>query len=147
MVRRGASEKLELLDEYIHVLLKRFYLRSSQDGSAAELGGSEILAVNLLGRRGRCTMSELAGECGLVLSSMTAVVDRLVAKGCVKRIRDDKEDRRKVYVELDRKGEKVYQDLLEVEMEMIITIMDSLKPREQDALLEALGKAVGSLAK
>jgi hypothetical protein len=30
-------------------------------------------------------------------------------------------------------------------MEMIITMMDSLKPQEQDALLDALGKAVSSL--
>ena len=29
---------------------------------------------------------------------------------------------------------------------MIITIMDSLEPKEQDALLEALGKAVSSLS-
>lgn len=147
MVRRAASEKLKLLDEYIHALLRRFHLHSSQDGAAAELSGSEILALNLLGRRGRCTMSELATECGMVLSSMTAVVDRLVAKGCVKRFRDDKEDRRKVYAELDRKGEKIYQNLLEAEMEMIITMMDALKPEEQDAVLEALGKAVGSVAK
>ena len=32
-------------------------------------------------------------------------------------------------------------------MGMIISMMDSLKPEEQDALLDALGKAVGSLGK
>ena len=32
-------------------------------------------------------------------------------------------------------------------MEMIITMMDTLKPKEQDALLDALGKAVGSQGK
>lgn len=90
-------------------------------------------------------MSELAKECGLALSSMTGVVDRLLAKGCVKRARDDEEDRRKVFVELDRKGEKIYQSLLESEMEMIIAMMDALKPTQQDALLDALGAAVGVL--
>jgi DNA-binding MarR family transcriptional regulator len=78
---------------------------------------------------------------------MTGVVDRSVARGCVKRTRDDEEDRRKVFVELDRKGEKIYQELLESEMEMIISMMDALKPQEQDALLNALGKAVASLKK
>jgi hypothetical protein len=30
-------------------------------------------------------------------------------------------------------------------MEMIITMMESLKPQEQEALLDALGKALASL--
>lgn len=90
-------------------------------------------------------MSRLAQECGLALSSMTGVVDRLVARGFAKRTRNDAEDRRKVFVVLDRKGEKIYQQLLESEMALIIGMMDALKPQEQDAFLDALGKAVGSL--
>lgn len=92
-------------------------------------------------------MSELAKQCGLALSSMTAVIDRLVVVGYVERVRDEGGDRRKVYVELNKKGERVYQKLLEGEMEMIIKMMDSLKPGEQDTLLHVLGKATASLAK
>lgn len=92
-------------------------------------------------------MSQLARECGMAVSSMTGVVDRLIAKGCVKRSRDDEEDRRKVFVELDRKGEKIYRERLESEMETIIMMMESLKPEEQDALLNILGKAVVALRK
>lgn len=145
MPKRSPSEKLKLLDQYIHVLIKRFYLRPTLNGTAAELSGTELYACNILGRKGRCTMTELAKECGVVLSSMTGVIDRLVAKAHVKRIRDEEEDRRKVFVELDKKGEKAYQELLEVEMETIITMMDSLNPEEQDTLLRVLGKAAASL--
>lgn len=147
MAKRSASEKLRLLDQYIHELIKRFYLRPSLDGAAAELSSSELFACNILGRKGRCAMTELAKECGVALSSMTGVVDRLVAKGCVKRTREEGEDRRKVFVELNQKGQRVYQDLLEGEMEMIIRMMDSLKPGEQDALLRVLGRATASLEK
>ncbi len=136
-----------MLDLYIHELIKRFYLRPSLDGAAAELSSSELFACNILGRKGRCAMTELAKECGVALSSMTGVVDRLVAKGCVKRTREEGEDRRKVFVELGKKGERVYQDHLEAEMEVIITMMDSLKPGEQDSLLRVLGKATASLEK
>ena len=146
MPRRKASEKLRLLDEYIQILLKRFYLRPSADGASRELSSSELFACSVLGRKGRCTMTELSKECDLALSSMTAVVDRLVEKGCVKRFRDE-EDRRKVFVELDRKGEKIYQELLESEMEIIIGMMDSLNSQEQDALLHTLGKAIASIGK
>ena len=141
------SEKLNRLDQYIHALVKRFYLRASVNGSAQDLGASEWFACNILGRKGRATMTELSKECGLALSSMTGVVDRMLIKGLVRRVRDETEDRRKVYVELDKKGEKLYQSMLENEMEMIITMMDSLEPGEQDALLLALGKAVGSLGR
>jgi len=74
---------------------------------------------------------------------MTGVVDRLVDKEYVERVGDE-EDRRRVWVELSKKGQKVYQELLEAEMEMIISIMDSLEPDEQDMLLRVLGKATGS---
>jgi DNA-binding MarR family transcriptional regulator len=145
MGRRSASDRLKLLDQYIQRLIQRFYLRPSVDGPTGELSSSELFALNAVGRRGHCTMSELAKECGLALSSMTGVIDRLVDKGSVKRARDDEEDRRRVFVELDKKGEKIYQALLESEMEMIIAMMDALKPAEQDALLDALGKAMRSL--
>src|SRR5574342_447279 len=135
MAKRSVSEKMKLLDDCMHELIKRFYLQPSLNGEAAELSSSELFACNILGRKRRCTMFELANECGLALSSMTGVVERLVAKGCVRRIRDE-EDRRQVFVELDKKGEKVYQELLEAEMEMLIPVMDPLNPVEQDALLD-----------
>lgn len=138
---------MNLFDQYLHALVKRFYLRPTLDGAGQELSAGELFACRTLGRKGTCTMTELANECGLVMSSMTGVVDRLVAKGVVRRLRDEEADRRRVLVELDRKGEKIYQNLLESEMEMIITVMDSLKPAEQDALLDALGKAVGAWEK
>jgi DNA-binding MarR family transcriptional regulator len=145
MVIQKLSDKLRLLDQYIYELVKRFYVTSSSNGAAAELSGSELFTCVLVGRKGRSTMSELARDSGLALSSMTGVVDRLVAKGCVKRGRNDEEDRRKVFVELDRKGEEIYQERLESEMEMIITMMESLQAEEQDGLLRTLGKALESL--
>lgn len=145
MAGRKLGDKLKLFDQYIHELVKRCYVRPSLEGFGVELSSSELFACNVIGRKGKCTMSQLARECDFPLSSMTGMVDRLVAKGCMRRARADEEDRRKVFVELDGKGEKIYQELLELEMEMIISVMESLRPPEQDALLDALGKAVDSL--
>ena len=60
MATRSTTQRLELLDQHIRELIQRFYLRPSVDGPTAELSGSELFALNLVGRRGRCTMSELA---------------------------------------------------------------------------------------
>lgn len=91
-------------------------------------------------------MTELAEECGLALSSMTGVIDRLVVKKCARRFRDEA-DRRRVFVELDKQGEGIYRKLLEGEMEAIIAMMDALEPSEQDILLRLLGKSMASLQK
>ncbi|MFQ5846918.1 MAG: MarR family transcriptional regulator [Candidatus Methylomirabilales bacterium] len=144
MVQRTAPGKLMLLDTYIRALAKRLYLRPAAKGVAAELANNEIFTCEALGRRGRCMMTELAKECGFPLSSMTGIVDRLVTKGYVKRFRNN-EDRRSVFVALTKRGEHVYQDCLEAEMGLIIAMMDSLEPNEQDTLLDLLGKTVAGL--
>lgn len=143
-MKRTARDKLMLLDTHIRALAKRLYLRPTAKGLAAELSNSEIFTCEALGRKGRCMMTELAKECGFPLSSMTGIVDRLVTKEYVARFRSD-EDRRSVFVELTKKGDQVYQECLEAEMELIIAMMDALEPREQDELLDLLGKAVAQL--
>jgi len=114
------------------------------NGEAVELSCSELFAVNLMGRKGVVSMTELANECARTLSGMTVAVRRLEAKGYVKRARGEG-DRRKVYVGLDKNGRRIYQHLLNGEMEVIITMMDSVEPAQQQSFLRALGKAVGSL--
>jgi len=143
MAKRTARQKLMLLDQYIRTLAKRLTVRPAR-GHGADLPNSEVFTCSALGRRRRCMMSELAKECGFPMSSMTGIVDRLVAKGCAKRFRSD-EDRRTVFVELTKRGEQVYQEALEAEMELIIGMMEALEPEEQDGLVELLGKAVARL--
>lgn len=143
MAKRTAREKLMLLDQYIRTLAKRLYLRPGR-GLTADLPNSEVFSCSALGRRGRCMMSELAKECGFPLSSMTGIVDRLVSKSYVKRFRSD-EDRRTVFVELTKRGEHIYQEALEAEMELIIAMLEPLEHEQQDSLVELLGKAVAGL--
>jgi len=144
MAKRTARDKLMMLDTHIRALAKRLYLRPAGKELPADLSNSEIFSCEALGRKGRCMMTELAKECGFALSSMTGIVDRLVAKGYVNRFRGE-EDRRSVFVEVTSKGEQVCQECLEAEMELIIAMMDALGPDEQDALVDLLGKAVGGL--
>jgi DNA-binding MarR family transcriptional regulator len=146
VAERNVSEKLRQLDESVRILIKCFHHRPSIKGIGLMLTGTESLACMTLGKRGRCSMTALARECGVALSSMTGIVDRLVEKGCVRRF-EDEEDRRKIVVELDEKGGEACQELLEAKMELITTIMGSLKPEEQDSLLRLLGKAAASLRK
>lgn len=144
MAKRTAREKLMHLDQQMRALAKRFYRRPVAKGLAAELTNNELFACEALGRNGRSTMTTLARECGLAFSSLTGIVDRLVARGYVQRRRSE-EDRRVVLVELTRRGEKVYRERLEAEMEMILAMMEALEPDEQETLLSLLEKIIASL--
>lgn len=69
MAKQSTSDRLKLLDQYIHALIERFYLRHPLDEATLDLNGSELFALSLLGRKGRSSMTELAEECTLALSS------------------------------------------------------------------------------
>lgn len=115
-----------------------------KDTGMPDLAPVEQLALLELGERGRVMMSELAQECGLALSTMTGLVDRLETKGYVLRARTDA-DRRVVHVELTGSGQEVYQVRLEAEMRIVIALLDALSTKEQGAVVRALGNVVAAL--
>jgi hypothetical protein len=85
MARPSTSDRLKLVDQYIHALVERFYLKPSVDEAVAGLSSSELFALSVLGRKETSSMAGLAAEGAFTLSGMTVVVNRLVAKGCVRR--------------------------------------------------------------
>jgi DNA-binding MarR family transcriptional regulator len=72
-------------------------------GSIAEqfgLGATEMKALLLLSGAGSLTAGEIAHHIGVTTPSVTTLIDRLEAKGYVRRVRDTR-DRRRVIVERD----------------------------------------------
>ena len=69
------------------------------------LSASEEKALDLLERSGPLTAGELARQSGLAPASVTALINRLEAKGFARRVQNPS-DRRSVLVEVD--AERVY---------------------------------------
>lgn len=72
---------------------------------------------------GECTSSELAETFEVNKSAITAIINRMVDRGIIQRIRDE-DDRRVVYLSLTKEGEKLYldaQDRVRLLVESIIT--------------------------
>jgi DNA-binding MarR family transcriptional regulator len=65
------------------------------------LGASEEKALDLLERFGPLTAGELAGHAGLAPPSVTGLLNRLEAKGFVRRV-PNPSDRRSILIEIDR---------------------------------------------
>ncbi|MDF2922910.1 MAG: MarR family transcriptional regulator [Paenibacillaceae bacterium] len=99
----------------------------------------QYFAVRYLKKHGRCSASQLAEVCGVNRSAVTAMVDRLVAKGYVSRIRDD-EDRRMVYLDITEAGDQVYLRGEERLRQLVESYLQELEESEIEAFVSIYEK-------
>jgi DNA-binding MarR family transcriptional regulator/YHS domain-containing protein len=133
------------LYEALGTLGKVFYGPGTQSGLSRDLTEVEWDALRLLGHQGECMMRELAEACVVALSTMTGVIDRLVHKGLVQR-RHSEADRRVVLIRLTGRGKLAYEERLDADMRLVLTMLQALKPAEQRTLVTLVQKSVRSLA-
>lgn len=103
----------------------------------ADLGLQEIRAIYLVGKKTGINMRDLASGMRLAVNSLTVLVDKLVRKKYLHRVRPP-EDRRVVQVFLTRKGTRVYDATTGVFLEMSRKMLSALDRSEQDDLLRLL---------
>lgn len=145
MAQRSAARVVSRrrVAEYKHGQ-EHFFVGGLDNGaSMVYKSNSSLTEVTARALDNQSVSDRLRTASSIFVRTMTAVMDGLEAKGCVRRARDQ-QDKRNVSVELDKKGKKIYQRLLAEEMDMTIRMIDSLKPVEQQGPVRALGKAVGS---
>ena len=65
---------------------------------------SQCVTLELLLQQGPMTVRDLARDLGLDTSTVTRVIDVLVRDGMARRARDEKRDRRRVFVSLTARG-------------------------------------------
>ncbi len=87
----------------------------------------------------RLSMNELSRMLGLANSTMTRMVEYLVARGLVSRAEDD-QDRRIVRVTLTAEGRKLQGSLKEARREIQRLILSEIKEGERAGILEVLEK-------
>ena len=81
--------------------------------------------------------TELADASMLTSGAMTNRIDRLEASKLVRRIQDDK-DRRKVLVQLTRKGLNLIDDATDARFEAALNALDGLTTRQKESLSNLL---------
>lgn len=126
-------------------------LRRSQNEAEAlflqALGGLSLPQLNVLnsiGDQAPCTMTQVADQAVLSLSSITLIVDKLVALKLVCRVRSEN-DRRVVYAELTEEGKKIYNAQIAHIHEVMRTILQTLDENEQTQFLNFFGRFVSAL--
>jgi DNA-binding MarR family transcriptional regulator len=94
--------KLQLIAELIEALRANQLASDKMDEAAARglgVNRTDARCLDIVERFGPVTAGRLAAEAGLTTGAVTAVIDRLVEKGYLRRVADPT-DRRRVMVEL-----------------------------------------------
>jgi DNA-binding MarR family transcriptional regulator len=107
MVKRRTT-KPELIGELIEATRASQVATDKMDDAGTQALGvnrTDGRCLDVIQQTGRITAGELAERAGLTSGSTTAVIDRLEAKGYVRRVADPK-DRRRVLLELTEEMER-----------------------------------------
>lgn len=84
-------------------------------------------------------MKELADRTGKDKSTVTALVDKLLAMGTISKDRDPL-DQRVYYISLTEKGAAMKDDFFQLSEELMSTIYSGLSESDEQALLVLLNK-------
>ena len=95
----------------------------------------QIQVIRLITYHKPCAMGMLAKSMGLTMGSITQLIDRLINKKYVKRIRAT-DDRRVVYAELTAKGRRVIQASYKHVFTVAEDMLGKFSPVEQDGMLD-----------
>lgn len=130
---------------YFDILRQRvFAAHKNNPATNQAISVHEANVLLSLGTRGKLTMSEIAEVLQLSLSSVTAIIDKLEEKDCVRRDRSE-QDRRIVHVDLTKHGKKFY-DLVDCShMNLTLDMLAALEPKEQGELLRLFRKITSRL--
>jgi DNA-binding MarR family transcriptional regulator len=97
------------------------------------------MVIIFLGKGGPMKMSDIADNLRMSMSNLTAIVDRLVEKGMVRRDRSES-DRRVVLVDLLPEGKKISMVHQKCHMELTKRILEVLSETERRSLLHLTKK-------
>ncbi len=106
---------------------------------------SQCMTLELLHQRGRCSVRELADGMALDTSTVTRVVDVLVRDGLVQRMRDEEQDRRRVFVSLSGPGRRLAKKLEASADEYCARILERIPQDLQAGVLETLLLVVNAI--
>ena len=133
-----AEQLVQLQDS----LMRRFLFQHKHVcKDEAPLPHQEVRVLFALAGSGPSRMGELARHLVVSVSSLTAIVDRLVARGLVER-RPSNEDRRVVLVDLTAEGRHRHEERRQIRLGMAKTMLDALTPPEQRRFLDLMKKIV-----
>ncbi len=130
------EQAVERLKTFIEDLARR-YITGVDTVRDLGLSRQEFLIIERMAWYNLHTVTDIADKCGLLLSTTSAVVERLVKKGYLER-RDDSKDRRVNLLYLVGPGRELLRQLDQMYQSIAEAILQQLDPEETSVILHAL---------
>jgi DNA-binding MarR family transcriptional regulator len=138
------SKPVQELDEALTTLAKLYQFRNLEERGYAGLTVSQSYSMRDLYFNGTRSMSELAAQLGLRLSTMTGVIDQLEGKGLVERL-DHPEDRRSLQVRLTPEGRKLYESAYRAFLSHLAPLLENRSSADCDKIVSFLQEVTGAI--
>lgn len=136
--------KTEMVAEIIDDIRRVFQVLSEQSRNVeheTSLSGTQLWVVKLLEETSPMKVSDLARSTYLHPATMVGLLDRLEAKGLVRRTRSDK-DRRVVHIDLTDSGRDLVKNSPEVVQSLLVKGLETLADQKLKKISEGLGEVV-----
>ncbi len=136
-MRRSITKQAKELYQVFTQLARGYQFRDKHATYICDLTVSQCHSLEYLQTSGTLTMGQLAGKLYLDVSTMTRVIDNLVAKGLVNRA-SDPQDRRVIRVELTAEG---VDRVVQVQGKLIAeyqAVLEKITPDGREAVILGL---------
>ena len=139
-IRKDASR----LADFIMFTQRSFLLNLSKELNKGNVSFPQFFLLGYLANEDFLTMTDISKKMGHSTAAATGLVDRLEKLGYVQRLHAS-DDRRKVMVQITRKGIDLVERIREEIVTSLVDVMDDLDKDDQKALLRTYGKISASV--
>lgn len=138
-MNRDRFEALLLRYGEVYFLSYRIARMMLSDRIQPDLTHEQFYLLRSIKQHERITPSELAEITFVNRSAITAMIDRLVKKGYVRRFRDDI-DRRVVFLEITEKGREIFTEVEKSLRLFVEEVSQSISAKETEAFINTYEK-------
>lgn len=139
------DRQVQELRGLVEDMLQQFRVvdEATANGPHIELSMQELRLVEYLGDEGPKIMRQAAEHLRLAVNSVTTLVDNLVKKNVVQRLRSE-EDRRIVRIELTADGLRFYRAAVNEKMHLLRHMLAILTSEEREIFMVLFRKIAGA---
>ena len=115
------------------------FIKSNLNEKITLRGVHAIEAIDKANKNKDASMKNIASILGVTAGTLTTLLKKLETKGYITK-KQSKEDKRKYFIQITRKGEKVLNVHKEYHENMIDMITRNLSPKEINQLIDLMSK-------
>ena len=144
--RNGTSGEVDKVADFIMYTQRSFLLDLSCDLNEGNVSFAQFFLMGFLASEEYLSMTDIAKKMGHSTAAATGLVDRLEKLGYVRRIHAA-DDRRKVMVQITRKGIDLVERMRDGIAKRLANVMDGMDAGEKSGLVATSERVVSGLSR